>query len=96
MIAVGGQHTCALTAGHDIACWGDNTDFSIAGPDDLETMPTIIGPPGMLWTQVFTGEHHTCAVAGNTGHLWCWGLDMFGEVGNNKRFHDRPVAVALP
>lgn len=58
-----------------LACGGGDKGVAPANP-----------APVADFTAVSTGETHVCGVAG-TGHVYCWGLDMYGELG---------IGVSLP
>jgi alpha-tubulin suppressor-like RCC1 family protein len=95
VLAVSGNHSCALSAMHNAWCWGDNSDASLG---ELVTAPIAIAPTQAntgTWKKIATGPHHTCAIAMAGDSVWCWGLNRYGEVGNGKRFHEDPVRAMV-
>ena len=86
-VATGRTHTCALTVGGDIRCWGDNRRGQLratpstcpAGTSpwasNCSTVPLPIecGPGEVCKFQsLAAGGERTCAVD-TAGKLWCWG-----------------------
>jgi alpha-tubulin suppressor-like RCC1 family protein len=69
-LAAGGSHTCAVTAGSGVMCWGGNLvnwgwhDRGSASPVPVSGLESGV-------TALAAGFHHTCAVA--TGGVLCWG-----------------------
>ena len=81
-VAVGWSHTCALRSTGRLYCWGEN-GFGELGINSTVThrnVPTAVGT-ATDWASVSAGEFHTCARKTNR-HLYCWGRDLVGEVGN--------------
>jgi alpha-tubulin suppressor-like RCC1 family protein len=89
-VAVGRNHTCALTVSNDILCWGDNrfgqlrnsstTCNTAAGPSNCSAFPQPIecGTGEVCKFQSLSaGAERTCAVD-TDGKAWCWG--SHGEV----------------
>lgn len=84
-LALGYQHTCALTLTGEVVCWGRN-DLGQRG------QPGPAGP----FTALAAGGHHTCALA-LTGALWCWGSNTHGQLGwGTASFSALPVPANLP
>ncbi len=86
-IATGSNHTCAVVNG-GIKCWGSSTSgkLGIGSPasDQLKPAQTIL--PSMGITSVVVGSSHTCAT--QTNKLFCWGSNIFGQLGNtNIRYY---------
>ena len=84
----GDLHTCAISTGKSLYCWGDNNSGAIgdgtAGPGYDRYSPKKIGTSG-AWARVGTGGalgySHTCAVT--TGKsLYCWGNDFYDQIGD--------------
>ena len=81
-IAVGGAHSCALSDGGDVKCWGRN-DQGQLGYGDTTTRGHQSGTMGndlpivdlgsFDVTQVIVGAQHSCAVS-DRGKLKCWGM----------------------
>lgn len=70
-IAAGVYHSCAITTGARVSCWGDNR-FGQLGKDlDLQA------------TSVSLGTFHSCALDAD-GAVWCWGSNRRGQLGNGS------------
>jgi alpha-tubulin suppressor-like RCC1 family protein len=98
-IVAGNAHTCALLAGHQVRCWGDNFVGELGnGTDDDSALPVAVkavAGPGRLRnvTQITAGDEHTCARLAS-GQARCWGYNgnsQLGEGTDEDRY--RPVAV---
>jgi alpha-tubulin suppressor-like RCC1 family protein len=84
-ITAGLSHTCALTTGGGVKCWGSN--FNGPTPVDVAGLTSGIAA-------IAAGSGHTCALT-EGGGVKCWGGNQFGQLGDNST-DDRlnPVDVA--
>lgn len=80
-IDAGYVHTCGLTAGGAVYCWGANT-FGAIGDGSLEdrTAPVAVSGPRDN-VALDAGAGHTCALA-STGVARCWGQNDEGQLGD--------------
>lgn len=68
----------------------------VAGPAEaMASPPTAPTETAVGWRQVTTGRSHTCAVR-TDGRLYCWGWDLYGQLGDGgaASFQTSPVQVA--
>lgn len=93
-VSAGGLHSCGLTAGGDLYCWGSDS-FGALGTSGQETCDDGLGhlifcsaepaqvsaSPG--FTSVSAGVAHTCAIAAG-GAAWCWGRNTDGQLGDGS------------
>ena len=95
-IAVGGHHTCALTAGRGVLCWGSNYAGKLGdGTATDRWTPTAVGGLGSrVAVALSAGGEHTCAVI-TDGAVRCWGWNIYGQLGDGTTT-DRwtPTAVS--
>jgi alpha-tubulin suppressor-like RCC1 family protein len=90
-ISAGDGHTCALTTGGGVKCWGVNRfgelgDGTNTGPQTCysfgcSTVPVDVSGLTSGAASVSAGEAHTCALT-IEGDVKCWGLSDSGELGN--------------
>jgi hypothetical protein len=78
-IAVGGQHTCALTTDGEPWCWGRDILPPGAGGASFSPEPVAIAdsPP---FIELITGTWAACGRTAS-GSVHCWGINAFGELG---------------
>ena len=87
-VGVGASHSCAVTVGGQLLCWGLNSDGELGqGPSrDTQRMPRPVGDDSD-WVSVACGEKHTCGVR-TGGALLCWGGNDDGQVGVGREGPD--------
>jgi alpha-tubulin suppressor-like RCC1 family protein len=92
-LSTGGEHACGVTAAYAIFCWGRN-DYGQVGDSSAVTRiaPVIVRSGGVELYGVDAGATHTCAL-GLTSHLFCWGSDVYGELGIGTAYDGKPGAT---
>ncbi len=99
-VGAGAKHTCALTNGGGLKCWGDNStgqlgDGNACGLTACNTPVNVSGLTSGVITLAVGGWHGCARVLGDT--LMCWGQNRYGQLAagwNNPNFiHSIPVAV---
>ena len=79
-VETGLDYTCALRAGGQLYCWGDN-DVGQLGIDSTESVrePTLVSIDTDV-RSVAVGDKHTCVIVAGRG-LRCWGHGSQGRLG---------------
>jgi hypothetical protein len=86
------DHSCALSRGGSILCWGSGYDLGLEA--NVGDMPRPFGE-GTAWSDIATGNTHVCAVSGDARRVQCWGTSKFGQFGNGARYHPDPVPALV-
>lgn len=103
-VVAGGFHTCAMTRGGAVWCWGSNVwgqlgidPHAEAGeyPADglrYSTPQSVVGLQNGV-VDIAAGFRHTCAVTSG-GRAMCWGRNSFGQLGDGSHIiRSSPVDV---
>jgi len=89
-VDAGEDHTCVVTTGGGVQCWGANRYGQIGdgkqGFRELRSTPVdvVVSPGGAALSgvaQVSAGTNHTCAVT-TSGGVQCWGNNSDGQLGD--------------
>lgn len=95
-VSAEGLRTCAIRSPGRLYCWGSDSRGALGdgGPNRARPTPVRVGAAAD-WASVAVEWSHTCGLR-TTGHLFCWGDDTAGALGNNAqlRNRNRPVEVA--
>ena len=110
-IASGRYHSCALSSGGGVKCWGRQY-WGLLGNNSLVNS-SILYPVNVVGrdtnndssgdgvlgniVQISAGDSHTCALNSSGGNVLCWGVGASGRLGNNATVNSSfPVQVVGP
>ena len=95
-ISAGGGHTCVLTNGGGVKCWGSNRFGQLGNgvsrkcnrygkcAQPFSASPVdVVGLAGKV-KAIAAGGSHTCALM-SSGGVNCWGYNARGQLGNGQR-----------
>lgn len=103
-LSSGSAHTCALTKGAQLRCWGSNEsgqlgDGGVCGVvcASPQTVCAAAGAPACAPLRdiaaIRAGGDHTCALS-SAGTVLCWGGNDSGQLGDGTQIaRSKPVAV---
>lgn len=83
-ISAGARHTCGVTTGNAVYCWGSNADGELgsgAVGGSSGTPAAVAG--GGSYTAIDAGRAYACALS-TSGAAFCWGRNTYGQVGNGS------------
>jgi alpha-tubulin suppressor-like RCC1 family protein len=83
-VQAGTTHTCGLTSGGDVYCWGLNDHGQLGdGTTTNSGVPKLV-LGGILFISVDPGDSHTCGIDLD-GFAHCWGQNLDGQLGTGDR-----------
>ncbi len=93
-LTLGGNHTCAMTIGDGVVCWGNNRYGQLGNGTFLNSsVPTEVSRMTSGVIAIAAGWAHTCALR-SSGGLECWGTNTKGQLGDSTTTDSRsPVAI---
>ena len=82
-VVAGGHHTCAMTTGGAVKCWGRNDNGDLGdGTTTRRYVPTdVTGLASGVFELSASNGFSTCAIVANDA-MKCWGYNDWGQIGN--------------
>jgi alpha-tubulin suppressor-like RCC1 family protein len=94
-VVSGGDFACALTARGVTYCWGANGSSAALGNGTTSGRPgvkRVIG--GFIFSSLTAGGDHACGITVE-GTAYCWGSNIWGELGNGSQDNESYVPVMV-
>jgi alpha-tubulin suppressor-like RCC1 family protein len=93
-ISAGGMHTCVVTTGGRVKCWGSNPLGQLGNGGGTALAPVDADGLGSGIKAVTAGGMHTCALT-TGGGVKCWGSNS-GPATGTSTYAGGPFAVRTP
>jgi alpha-tubulin suppressor-like RCC1 family protein len=92
--------SCGLSTTGDVYCWNARNTWGTLGngATDMAPHPTptkVPGLPTMASITVGKGTEFICGLS-VTGQRWCWGTDMYGQLGSGNITNVVPSPIQVP
>jgi len=83
-ISAGSSHTCGVTTGNQLYCWGSNFLGQLGdGTRTGHPVPALVKST-LSWRNVTAGEDYTCAET-TDDRAYCWGYGFYGRLGDGTQ-----------
>jgi alpha-tubulin suppressor-like RCC1 family protein len=91
-ISTGFDHTCIVTGGNTVKCWGSNNTGQLGiGNSNIESSSTPLEVGSLQGVKsVASGRSHTCALT-HQGDVYCWGYNNLGSGQFNQSYSPVPM-----
>ena len=101
-LSVGESHACAIGDNGTAYCWGDGyygkvgdgNSFNNPRQSPVEVVVSMDSNPFTNFIDIGAGAIHSCGLV-DTGDVYCWGLDDYGNLGNSDAWDTVAVEAAL-
>ncbi|HEX9562806.1 MAG TPA: hypothetical protein VF981_02500 [Gemmatimonadaceae bacterium] len=76
-------------------CWGENLDWQLgSGVTKDTTNVPVLAPDAPAFARIAAGSSVTCGLTA-AAEAWCWGRNMFGQLGNGTLADSRTANRVL-
>ncbi len=94
-ITTGDHQTCALRASDGAAfCWGSNSNGQLGDGTMTDRRAPVAVSGGKFFSAITAGSTHTCGIEKTTRLAYCWGWNMYGQLGDGTTT-DRSTPTAV-
>lgn len=80
-VALGSEHSCALTADGAVFCWGEGRWGQLGSPVGAASSVPLRIEWNIVLSQLVAGSMHSCGLTAG-GEAYCWGVNTRGQIGN--------------
>ena len=96
-IASGQQHTCALNSTARAYCWGRNSRGQLGDGTTTNSPVPVAVLGGRIFAKLSVGWEHVCGIEQGTQHLFCWGRNDMGGLGDGTNIdRSQPTQMSMP